>query len=563
MTYSGPMVSIPRYRISSLRRSLIYSVMVLPLLFCVAVHAQQASTGEVLGTITDGTAGVVSNATVTLTSVEQGVATIQKSNGKGEYLFSSVAVGNYTLTIVMPGFSTVNASGIVVDANKNVLFNAVLKLSSVDGNITVTANDNTVDTQSATLGVLIDSKLVQDLPIDGNNVVELAALLPGVSNVNAPTTFTSDTAGPTYNVSGSRSTQNLFLLDGALWNNLYTNSGLNFPPREALQEVSVLLNNFKAQYGRNVGSVFNAVTKSGTNGYHGIVYDYLQNTALNAQDYFLKIPAKYISNQFGATFGGPIKRDKLFFFLSYQGLQLREANYTKTTIGFSNADLGLDANGNPTPCSSTGYFAGNNCINLNDLVGPGYLVNGVIQPFVRNPLSTANTASTPQAAISAFNAAYVQAGNVLAPGANSPCVNLLEAALNLNGKYVSPAAGLPNELPTQCINPVVQNLLHKYVPAPNVVAPAGQVAQTLAQAPWPQAANGGLARIDYNLGSHTLDARYYQTSNNDLVARNLANLPTYERDADFGGIYFGEIEDRWVIRPNLLNLLSLDYKRYF
>ena len=540
------------------QRTVLACLMVLTLLFCTQARAQLQNTGDVLGNITDGTGSAVTTATVTLTSVEQGTATTQTANGRGEYLFSSVAVGHYTITIKAPGFGTVKANGIVVDADKNVRFDSVLKPKTDEATVTVNASDNTVDTQSATVGVLIDNTLVHDLPIDGNNVVELAALLPGVSGVNAPTTFTSDTAGPTYNVSGSRSTQNLFLLDGTLWNNLYTNSGLNFPPPEALQEVSVLLNNFKAQYGRNVGSVFNAITKSGTNTFHGVMYDYLQNTALNAQDYFNKVPTKYIMNQFGATLGGPVMRDKLFFFMSYQGLRLAESANALTTIGFSSADRGLDANGNPTPCSSSGYFAGNNCVNLSDLEGPAYVGNpAYANGSLHNPLSTANTATSPQAAITVLNAAYTQAGNTLAPGANSPCVTLLQSALLVDTKYIK------DELPTQCINPVVFALLQKYVPLPNrQSASPGVIAQTFSTAPWPQRADGGLLRFDFNRGSHTVDARYYQTVTSDLIARSSTNLATYEEDADLGGIHFGDIGDTWVIRPTMLNVLRIAYKRY-
>jgi outer membrane receptor protein involved in Fe transport len=556
MSDFSPKAQTRRYSMQCLRHALWFCLLLLPLMLSVNARAQQASDGEVLGTITDSTGGVVPNASVTLTSVERGTESMLSTNGKGEFLFPSVPVGTYTLSVSAPTFNGAIVKNIVVDANKNALANSVLQPASAEATVTVTADANTVDTQSATVGVLLDNKIVQDLPIDGNNVVELAALLPGVSNVSAPTTFTGDTDGPSYNVSGARSTQNLFLLDGALWNNLYTNSGLNFPPREALQEVSVLLNNFKAQYGRNAGSVFNAVTKRGSNKFSGVVYDYLQNTAMNAQDYFLKVPAKYIFNQFGVTLGGPIQKDKLFFFTSYQGIRVRSANYTLTTIGFSNADLGLDSSGNPTPCSPTGYFAGNNCVNFSDLAGPTYIVNGVVQSFVRNPLTASNANTNPQTAVTALNAAYTQAGNTLAPGVNSPCVVLLQAALVQNGKLVN------NELPTQCINPVVQKLLQKYVPRPNRVAPAGEVAQTSAQAPYPQNSDGGLFRIDYSLRAHSLDARYYQTSQNDMVERNTANLATYGIDANQSAIHFGEIEDDWVIRPNLLNVLSLGYKRY-
>ncbi|HEY0308850.1 MAG TPA: carboxypeptidase regulatory-like domain-containing protein [Acidobacteriaceae bacterium] len=574
MTNSEWTVIAPRHR-RRIQRALIVLCAVLPLLLTAAVQAQLANTGQVLGNITDSTGSVVPFASVMLTSVERGQTLTKNSNGSGEYLFSSVAVGTYTLTITAPGFATVKATGIIVDSDKNIRFDTVLKPKSDEATVTVEASGNTVDTQSATVGVLIDENLIHNMPIDGNSVISLAALLPGVSGVSAPTTFTGDssssdgTSGPAYNVSGARNTQNLFLLDGTMWNNLYTNSGLNFPPPDALQEVSVLLNNFKAQYGRNVGSVFNAITKSGTNQFHGVLYEYLQNTALNAQDYFLKHPSKLIQNQYGITVGGPIVRDKLFLFSSYQGLRIAQtANNNVTSGGFTAADRGYDANGNPTPCSSTGYFAGTgNCINLSDLAGPTYRdTSGNPQTYLHNPISNATTASTSTVAIAGLNAAYVQAGNTLATGQNSPCVQLLQTALS----KASPAVTIVgNELPSICINPVVFAAMQKYLPLAIATSINGTpTTKTPTAYSLPQNDQNGLLRLDYNLGyGHTLDARYYQTSANDILAHNAvsatnASVAGYEPDADYGGTYFGDIGDTWVIRPNLLNVFRLAYKRY-
>jgi len=594
MTYSELTVRSPRRRSRCIHRALLLCCMALPLLLCAKAHAQLQNTGVVLGNITDNTGSVVSNATVTLTSVERGQSVVKTTNGSGQYLFSSVAVGTYTITITAPGFATVTGDNVIVDADQNVRFDSKLVLKSVDATVTVQAEGNTVDTQSATIGVLIDDTLIHNLPIDGNNIVSLAALLPGVSNVNAPTTFTSDTQGPGYNVSGARNTQNLFLLDGALWNNLYTNTGLNFPTPDALQEVSVLLNNFKAQYGRNVGSVFNAITKSGTNTYHGVLYEYMQNTALNANDYFLKQqeaseglpnkPSKLVQNQFGATVGGPIVRDKLFFFLSYQDLRVAKRANNVPGSGFSAADRGQTASGGLLPCTSNGYFAGNNCFNLTDLYGPSYITPPPPAPgpytlstFLHNPVGSEVTqyGSTPQIAISALNAAYTQATGNSTATMNSPCVQLLQAAIALGGQAQTTV--LNNELPDQCLNPVMLAIINKYAPIANLGYPNGaytpmdssgnpipSVVSTYSNQPLPQNDQNGLARVDFNLGHrHTLDARYYQTSADDIIAHGgTGTLANYEPDADYGSIRFGDIGDTWVVTPSMLNVLRLAYKRY-
>jgi len=135
--------------------------------------------------------------------------------------------------------------------------------------VQVTAEAPLVDSRSATLGTLIDSRRVTELPINGRNVISLALLLPGAASISAPQTFTGDRDGPTLSVSGSRRNQNLLLFDGAHFNALFRNTGLNYPPPDALQEVKVLTNGFAAEYGRNAGSIFNVVTRSGTNQIHG------------------------------------------------------------------------------------------------------------------------------------------------------------------------------------------------------------------------------------------------------------------------------------------------------
>jgi hypothetical protein len=268
--------------------------------------AQDQNSGAVTGSVTDASGAVVTTATATLTSVAQGTTSTTKVNQRGEFNFLNVKPGDYFLSIAAPTFSTFTTSGAAVNAGQTVRIDARLSPGSESVAVTVDAPSATVDTRSATIAAVIDPSLVQGLPVDGANVVALAALLPGVTNVNAPTTFTSDTGGPTYNVSGSRSNQNLLLLDGALWNNVYYNTGLNFPPHYMLQEVSVQLNNYKAQYGRNVGSVFNAVTKSGSNQIHGELWDDIQNTMFDAADYFTQHNPHIVENNFGATIGGPI-----------------------------------------------------------------------------------------------------------------------------------------------------------------------------------------------------------------------------------------------------------------
>ena len=220
-----------KQRMSLVRRAFVFLPLLLVLLLVPALAGAQAlNTGTIAGNVTDAQGSIVPNATATLTSTTQNAVLTVKVNGKGEYLFTDVAAGTYTLRIMAPTFAAYSVPTIELNADQNMRIDAMLQAGGASETVTVDAPSITVDTRSATIATVIDKTLVENLPVDGNNLVSLAALLPGVTGVNAPTTFTSDTGGPTFNVSGARANQNLFLLDGLFWNNNYFNTGLSFPP---------------------------------------------------------------------------------------------------------------------------------------------------------------------------------------------------------------------------------------------------------------------------------------------------------------------------------------------
>jgi len=556
----------------AIAKSLKHGWLVLLMLIVVAIPAvpsygQAQNTGTVSGNVTDAQGGLVTNATAVLTDISRGTASKVAINAKGEFLFTDVGVGTYSLTLTAPTFESYVVKSVQVDADQNVRVDAVLKIGSANESVTVDAPSATIDTRSATIGMMIDRQLVENLPIDGENVVSLAALLPGVSNVNAPTTFTSDTGGPTYNVSGSRANQNLFLLDGSFWNNVYYNTGLAYPPPYALQEVSVQLNNYKAQYGRNVGSVFNVLTRSGSNLIHGTLWEHLQNSALDATDYITKLNPHLVENQFGATVGGPIKRDKAFFFLAFQDLRLAGQVVAQTQTP-TLEQRGLLAPGVPRPCS-TAYFAqmGYTCASFladfypaSSAPPPG---SNLPNTQVHNPLYSSTYGTT---AIAQLNSTYAQQGGT----GTSPCVQtLMNIELQPNPQNANKAYGteyMPNgELPSVCFNPVAVAFYSKYLPLPNRASINGADPEAVSTAKQPRNEMDGLARIDLSLGRHSIDARYYQTAASDLTANSVSKgtgIATYEPDANWSGITFGSIGDTWVVKPNLLNVLRLGYKRY-
>jgi len=558
------------------------------LVFCLGggiAHAQNS--GSVFGTVADSSGALVAAASATLTDSQHGFTRTVTSNGSGEYLFTDVPIGTYTLTVMAKSFETAVDEGIIVDANQNVKLNVKLVLGAATTDVTVTTEGSTVDTRSATLGTMIDNKLVEDLPINGENVVALAALLPGVTGVNAPTTTTNERNGPTYTVSGSRNTQNLMLFDGLMWNNLFYNTGISYPPHEALQEISVLLNNYTAQYGRNSGSIFNVLTRSGTNAFHGTAWDYLHNTALDASDYFSHQRDEDRQNQIGITIGGPIKRDKAFFFVSVQDLIAHKQSvgnvqpYNDNMLGYQNDGV------TPYPCANPGPFPGKTCADFNTYVASynntsNRAANSAVSlTKITNPLQS----SSPGIAQDAINNGWLQAGNT----GTSPCVAELAAAQswesanyvstppatgptanNLN--YYPSSTGMPfYQIPTDCFNPAMIAVIKTYVPNGIQTGTTSQgvpVFSHIGFAPLPQQDLNVLARVDYILNhSHTIDVRYDMISANDHSAPGVSTstgigVPSYEVLFNQAFSKFGNIGDTWVITPNLLNIARAGYKRY-
>ncbi len=558
---------------------------------------QAQNTGSIYGTVTDPTGAVLAGAQVTASDSEKGVSRSVTSVKNGDFQMPSLPVGVYTVTVIAPGFEAYVLDTVNLDADRSVKLVVKLTVGSAKDTVQVDANGTALDTNSATLGTTIDNKLVEELPIDGRNVVALAALLPGVTDLNAPATNTGDRNGPTFSVSGSRNTQNLFLFDGLMWNNLFFNTGINYPPPNALQEISVLLNNFKAQYGRNAGSVFNVVTKSGTNQIHGAVWDYVQSAMFNASDYITKENPTDNSNQAGFTVGGPIIKDKLFFQLTFQDLiqHLQAIGITTTQTyanrGFTDNFTG-DLKTNPAPnrpCTSGVYAPGTTCASfLNDALPTPCTIttlpcnsttkyNKFYNPEIYD--STSGIQAQHGNAQEMFESAYVQAGNVDPGIGKTPCDQQLLIAAQKAQSIVyfgnTPAAtanGLQGtylpyaEIPTVCLNPVMQSILNQNVGVPTTISANGQF-NNISKFGQPKDDKNVLARVDWIPNAqHHVDARYDLIDADDSTSPgvNSASLgiATFAPQANHAVSNYGNISDTWVLTPNMLNTFRVGYKRY-
>ena len=284
-----------------------------------ALHAQV--TGNISGYVRDPSGAAIPNATVTATMIEQQTVRTAQTDADGSYSFQALPPGHYDLAFESQGFQRQISSGQQLTVSQNLRVDATLSVGSVQTAVEVGSSAPLVDTVSAGLSGLIDDRRVVDLPLNGRNVISLARILPGVLNVNAPQQMSDARGGPEMDVNGGRANMNLFSFDGGYFNNPSRNTGLNFPPPDAVQEVRILTHNFSAEYGHNPGSQVEVLSKAGTNAFHGALWEFLRNEDLNARNFFSpRVPAEK-QNQFGAAAGGPIVKDKLFVFGSYQGLR--------------------------------------------------------------------------------------------------------------------------------------------------------------------------------------------------------------------------------------------------
>lgn len=278
------------------------------------------ATGDVSGYVRDASGAAVPGATVTAVMEEQATSRASQTNDQGFFDFPAVPPGHYTITFAASGFQTVVHSGIEVTVGQNVRADSVLAVGSVSAEVKVTSTVPLVDTTSTTLSGLIDDRRVVDLPLNGRNLMSLASLIPGVTNVSAPQTMNDARGGAEMDVSGSLPNAVVYTFDGAFMNNPSRNTGLNLPPPDAIQQFRILTTNFEAEYGHNSGAQVEVVSKAGTDAVHGAAWEFLRNNVFNARDYFAPAVPTQQQNQFGGAVGGPILKRRLFFFASYQGL---------------------------------------------------------------------------------------------------------------------------------------------------------------------------------------------------------------------------------------------------
>jgi hypothetical protein len=355
----------------------------------------QFETASVLGYVRDSSGAFVPGATVTLINQATKAQVMAQTNGQGSYEFTDVKIGQYVVSAKATGFDVSNTAPFTVTVNARQRVDVALKSGSTNEVVTVSAAAAILETDNSDRGTVIGTKEVENLPLNGREYADLAALVPGVRR-NVLENSTDSSRDASFNVNGQRSEFNNFLLDG-LDNNAYGTSNQGFSNQaipaspDAISEFRVETDNYSAEYGRSAGAVVNVSIRSGTNQFHGKAYDYIRNTVFNAIGPFTPPtnsltgqPQKpiLIRNQFGGTFGGPIWKDKLFFFADYEGSRQIVHAINQATVPTS------DMNGTSALATSNGGYTFSSVATSTVPAGPvqirnpltGQIYNGVI-PF--------------------------------------------------------------------------------------------------------------------------------------------------------------------------------------
>jgi Carboxypeptidase regulatory-like domain len=321
-------------------------ILLLGSLLAVTASAQ-LYTGSVAGVVTDPSGAVIPNAQLHLTDEEKGFGFTAASEASGAYVIRQVPPGTYKLAVQAQGFQSQVRTGIKLDVSQNISVDFSLKVGSVTENVQVSEAAPLLSTQDAVTGQTVDRKFINDLPLISRSVTDLAYLTPGVTEADSKCQSCS---ANNFISNGGRNATADMLLDGVTVTNFEQNSGVQVPTYtpsvDAVEEFTVQQTNFGAEYGFSGGTIVNMVTRSGTNQFHGSLYEFFRNQKLDANDWFsnragVSLPPLR-KNNFGGTVGGPIKKDKIFFFFDYDGTRERSA---------SNNSAGV-----PSPAERTGDF---------------------------------------------------------------------------------------------------------------------------------------------------------------------------------------------------------------
>ena len=348
----------------------------------------QMNTADITGNVADPTGAIIPGATVTA----QQVSTQQKhtavTNEAGQYLLAQLPLGEYKLTVDAQGFKESVQEHVLLHASEHVRQDFALQLGDASQSVTVEANAGLMQVESAEIKDVIENQQVANLPLKGRDFLELAILSPGI--VNPPGGTRGDSlqqTGKLINVLGNRTGHNLFLVDGVSVTDEYYNNLALSPSPDATREFNIELTDYSAEFGGKSGGVINVITKSGGNNFHGSAYEFVRNDIFDAQNYFAppNVSAPFRENQFGVAAGGPIVKNKTFFFVNYEGQRVRDSLSQLFSV--------------PTAAERAGNLAGLTTTQLHDPITKANILNNNLS---NDPNFNPNNVST-KAALALLN----------------------------------------------------------------------------------------------------------------------------------------------------------------
>ena len=355
------------------------------MLFAAAKTPSQEITGNIRGALLDPSGGAVGGAKVSATHVETGLTRSVTTDAQGNYALVGLPIGHYRVEVEAKGFQKYVQEGITLDVNQSATVLVHLKIGMSTEEVAVLANASLLETEMTSLGKAVEEREVLDLPLNGRNFTQLGLLQPGVFPITPGLAQAGGSLrdGQAYSVNGQRPESNNFLIDGANNFNAVDGGLVIQLPIDAISEFRILTHTADAEFGHSSGSTTNIVTRSGTNSFHGAAWEFLRNDAMDAKSFFAQGVEPLKRNQFGGSFGGPIRRDKTFFFGYYEGLRNRQGETVSATVPSS-----AERQGNFAELCPEG-FSGGFCKNANH-----QLVNEFSgQPFANNQLPFINAIS--------------------------------------------------------------------------------------------------------------------------------------------------------------------------
>jgi len=486
------------------------------------LHGQ--ATGSFSGTVSDKAGAVVSGATVKVSSQDTGLSREARTDDSGHYLIPLLPVAQFTIRVTSQGFQTMEQKDVRLQVDEHRELDFSLAPASVNTSVEVSTTEVAVETANPTLGQVITSEQVADLPLNGRNFVQLATLTPGTTSSTSPVSFFTSAASSeaatrgSFSLSsgGSREQETDWLLDGNDNNQLDEGGIAIFSEIDDIQEFKVLTYNYSAEYGERAGPTVLVTTKSGSNQWHGSLFEFFRNTKLDATRFFFTSKQQFNLNQFGGSLGGPIKRDKTFFFLDYQAKMQREG---VPFTGF------VPTTGMTTPFDAAGDY-----------------------DFSSDPLGV--TPTNPYAGGASF---------LCVPGTKTP-----EPVLASGSQ--TPGLGQPcATIPGALVNPIGARVALLY-PTPNA-NPAGgfnyenQPVRKLNEGTWD-------VRLDHNFSSK--DSAFARFSYDQATNFVPGGSPTWSEANAFGSNQHIEnhgrnavITETHVFSPNLINQATVGYNRIF